>query len=29
MDKLGNIRRHHWQERLTISKTAKYESDTF
>ena len=28
MDKLGKIRRHHRQERLTISKIAKYECDT-
>ena len=28
MDELGKIRGHHRQERLTISKIAKYESDT-
>ena len=29
MDKLGEIRRHHWKERLIdISKIAKFESDT-
>ena len=27
-DKLGKIRRHHWNERLNISKIAKFESDT-
>ena len=27
MDKLGKIRRHHWKERLKISKSAKFESD--
>ena len=27
MDKLGIIRRHHWKERLKISKAAKFESD--
>ena len=26
MDKLGIIRRHHWKERLKISKAAKFES---
>ena len=28
MDKLGEIRRHHWKRRLKISETAKFESDT-
>ena len=28
MDKLGKIRQHHWKERLDISKTAKFESDS-
>ena len=27
MDKLRNIRRHHWKERLKISKTAMIESN--
>ena len=27
MDKLWKNRRHHWKERLKISKTAKFESD--
>ena len=27
MDKLGKIRRHHWKERLKISKSTKFESD--
>ena len=27
MDKLVIIRRHHWKERLKISKAAKFESD--
>ena len=27
MDKFGKIRRQHWNERLKISKVAKYESD--
>ena len=27
MDQLGKIRRHHWKERVKISKTAKFESD--
>ena len=27
MDKLRNIRRHHWKERLKITKIAKFESD--
>ena len=27
MDKLGIIRRHHWKERLKISKAAKFDSD--
>ena len=28
IDKLGEIRRHHWKERLVdISETAKFESD--
>ena len=26
-DKFGKTRRHHWKERLTISKIAKFESD--
>ena len=26
MDKLGKIHRHHWKERLKISKIAKFES---
>ena len=29
MDQLGEIRRHHWKERLNISKIAKFESDSF
>ena len=28
MDKLEEIRRHHWKERLTINKIAKFKSDT-
>ena len=28
MDQFGKIRRHHWKERLKISKIAKFESDT-
>ena len=28
MDKLRKIRQHHWKERLSVSKTAKFESDT-
>ena len=28
MDQLGKIRRHHWNERLKISKIAKSESET-
>ena len=28
MDQLGEIRRHHWKERLKISKIAKFESYT-
>jgi len=28
MDQLGKIRRHHWKERLKISKIAQFESDT-
>ena len=28
MDQLGKIRRQHRKERLKISKTAKFESDT-
>ena len=28
MDQLGQIRRHHWKERLKISKTAIFESDS-
>ena len=28
MDKFGKIRRHHWKERLNVSKIAKFESDT-
>ena len=28
MDQFGQIRRHHWKERLKISKIAKFESDT-
>ena len=28
MDQLGKIRRQHWKERLKLSKTAKFESDT-
>lgn len=28
MDQLGKIRRHHWRERIKISKLAKFESDT-
>ena len=27
MDKLGKIRRHHWKERIKISKIAKFQSD--
>ena len=27
MDKFGKTRRHHWKQRLKISKTAKFESD--
>ena len=27
MDQFGKIRRHHWKERLKISKIAKFESD--
>ena len=27
MDKLRKIRRHHWKERLKISKIAKFQSD--
>ena len=27
MDRLGKTRRHHWKQRLKISKTAKFESD--
>ena len=27
MDQLGNIGRHHWEERLKISNVAKFESD--
>ena len=27
MDKLRNIRRHHWKERLKIGKLGKFESD--
>ena len=27
MDKFGKIRPHHWEERLKISKSAKFESD--
>ena len=27
MDKLRNIRRHHWKERLKISKIAKFGSN--
>ena len=27
MDQLGKIRRHHWKERVKISKIAKFESD--
>ena len=26
-DNLGKIRRHHWKERLKISKITKFESD--
>ena len=29
MDQLGEIRRHHWKERLNISKIAKFASDSF
>ena len=29
MDNLGKICRHHWKERLNISKIVKFESDTF
>ena len=28
MDKLAKIRRHYWKERLKISNTAKFGSDT-
>ena len=28
MDKLEEIRRHHWKERLKINKIAKFKSDT-
>ena len=28
MDKLGNIRRHHWKEHFNISKIAQFEIDT-
>ena len=28
MDQLGKILRHHWKERIKISKLAKFESDT-
>ena len=28
MSQFGNICRHHWKERLKISKIAKFESDT-
>ena len=28
VDKLGRICQHHWKERLNISKTAKFESNT-
>ena len=27
MDKLGKTLRHHWKQRLKISKTAKFDSD--
>ena len=27
MDQLRKIRRHHWKERVKISKIAKFESD--
>ena len=27
MDEFGKIRRHHWKERLKISKISKFESD--
>ena len=27
MDQLVKIRRHHWKERLRISKIAKFEND--
>jgi len=27
MGKFGKIRRHHWKERLEISKIVKFESD--
>jgi len=27
MDQLAKINRHHWKERLKISKVAKFESD--
>ena len=27
MDKLRNIRRHHWKERLKTGKIAKFESN--
>ena len=29
MDKLGEIRPHHWNERLNIIVIAKFESDTY
>ena len=28
LDKLEEIRRHHWKERLKINKIAKFKSDT-
>ena len=28
MDQFGKIRRHHWKERLKISRIGKFESDT-
>ena len=29
MDKIGKICRHHWNERLNIIITAKFEGDTY
>ena len=28
LDKLGKIPRHHWEKRIQLVKTAKFESDS-